>query len=199
MPRRPDHPVEPLFSDRWSPRSFTGEPIPDDVLLTALEAARWAPSAMNAQPWRFLVARQGEPSWQTFLDVLLPRNRLWARQASALIVVLSRRQVEYQDKLVPNSSHSFDAGAAWASFALQALLLGWHTHGIGGFDHDAARASLDIPESFAVDAMIAIGKRGDLHDLPADFQAREVPSERRPLRESVFLGGFNGPSFGNEA
>lgn len=199
MSRYPDHPVAPLFLDRWSPRSFTGEPIPDHVLLTAFEAARWAPSAMNAQPWRFLVARPSEPAWETFFDLLLPRNRLWAGRASALILVLSGRQIEYQDKLVPNSSHSFDAGAAWASFALQALLLGWHTHGIGGFDREAARVRLGIPETFAVDAMIAIGKRDDPGNLPADFHAREVPSERRSLREIVFTGDFNGPSFGEQA
>lgn len=195
MSRHPDHPVEPLFTNRWSPRSFTGEPIPDEVLLSAFEAARWAPSAMNAQPWRFLVARPGEPAWQVFLDLLLPRNRLWAGQASALIVVLSSRQVEHQDRLVPNVSHSFDTGAAWASLALQALLLGWHTHGIGGFDHEAARARLGIPESFAAEAMVAIGKRGDPDGLPADFRAREVPSGRRPLAETVFAGSFNGPSW----
>jgi nitroreductase len=192
MSRAPDHPVAPLFVDRWSPRSFSGEAIPDADLLTAFEAARWAPSASNVQPWRFIVARNGDAAWPVFLDLLMPRNRLWAAQASALIVIASATQVERRGVTGHNHSHSFDTGAAWANFAHQALLLGWHTHGIGGFDRDAARVALAIPEDFAVEAVVAIGRQGDLDTLHADFHAQEAPNTRRPLADFVFAGRFGG-------
>jgi nitroreductase len=195
MSRRPDHPVEPLFVDRWSPRSFSGEPVPDTVLLSAFEAARWAPSASNAQPWRFLFARPADPSWSDYLELLIPRNRQWAAQASALIVIVSALDVERRGEVVANISHSFDAGAAWTNFAHQALLLGWHTHGIGGFDRVAARERLAIPQDFAIEAMVALGKRANLDRLHADFHPQETPNGRRPLTESVFAGSFGTPAF----
>lgn len=198
MTRIADHPIDPLFTNRWSPRSFTGEPVPDAVLKTAFEAARWAPSAMNAQPWRFLVARPGDAHWQTYLSLLLPRNQLWASRASALVLILSARQLDRRGETVDNLAHSFDAGAAWANFAHQALLLGWHTHGIGGFDRKAAREKLAIPESLAIENIIALGRRGDLQSLDPDFHAGEAPNSRRPLDETVFAGLLDQPAFAQE-
>lgn len=198
MARQPAHPVEPLFVDRWSPRSFNGEPVPDSVLQTAFEAARWAPSASNAQPWRFLVSRRGDAHWETFVGLLATRNALWARHASALIVILSDRWVERRGERVENVSHSFDAGAAWTNFAHQALLLGWHTHGIGGFDRTAARTQLAIPDAFAIEAIVALGRVGGLDTLHADFHASEQPSDRRSLDETVFEGRLDRPAFATE-
>jgi nitroreductase len=198
MARRPDHPVDPLFVDRWSPRSFTAEPVPDAVLLSAFEAARWAPSASNAQPWRFLVARRDDAHWQDFVGLLAPRNALWAGQASALVVILSERMVERRGDVVANVSHSFDAGAAWANFAHQALLLGWHTHGIGGFDRAAARERLEVPEAYAIESMVALGKVGGLDTLHGDFHAGESPNGRRPIDATVFAGRLGLPAFASE-
>ncbi|MCW2404627.1 nitroreductase [Sphingobium sp. B1D7B] len=195
MTRAADHPVDPLFVDRWSPRSFTGEAVPETVLKSAFEAARWAPSAQNAQPWRFLVTQRGDAWWDTYLGFLMPRNRLWAAQASALVLILSRRSVERRGEIVENTSHRFDAGAAWANFAHQALLLGWHTHGIGGFDRGSARARLAIPDDFAIEAIIALGRRGDLHELDPEFHSTEAPNGRRPLDEFVFSGTLDVPAF----
>lgn len=198
MARIPDHPVEPLFVDRWSPRSFTGEPVPDAVLASAFEAARWAPSASNVQPWRFLIARHGDAHWDIFVSLLAPRNALWASRASALIVVLSKLKLERRGAIVDNLSHSFDAGAAWTNFAHQALLLGWHTHGIGGFDRDAARALLAVPEDLAIETIVALGRQGALDTLHADFHAGESPSTRRPIAETVFAGRLGQPAFASE-
>lgn len=198
MSRIADFPIDPLFTNRWSPRSFTGEAVPDAVLHSAFEAARWAPSAMNAQPWRFLVARPGEELWETYVGLLVSRNQLWAAKASALIIILSARDLDYRGERAPNPSHSFDAGAAWANFAHQALLLGWHTHGIGGFDKGAARERLNIPEDFAVEAIIALGRRGDLEGLDPQFHGAEAPNGRRPLSESVFAGTLDNPAFPQE-
>lgn len=198
MARTAAYPVEPLFVDRWSPRSFTAEPVPDAVLLSIFEAARWAPSASNAQPWRFLLARRGDAAWADFTSLLLPRNALWAAQSSALILILSATHVERRGEVVENVSRSFDAGAAWANLAHQALLLGWHTHGIGGFDRAAARERLGIPDAFAVEAMVALGRAGGLDGLHADFHAQETPNDRRPLDETVFAGRLGAPAFASE-
>ena len=192
--RQPEHPIHALFAERWSPRSFTAEPVPDAVLAAAFEAARWAPSAMNAQPWRFIVARPGEPAWPTFTALLNGRNARWAGKAAALVLIVSARRLERGGERVDNASHSFDAGAAWANFAHQALLLGWHTHGIGGFDRDAARTRLNVPDDFAIEALVALGRRGGLDTLDADFHGQEAPNGRRPIRETVFSGAFGTPS-----
>lgn len=198
MARTPDHPVAPLFVDRWSPRSFTGEPVPDAVLASAFEAARWAPSASNVQPWRFLIARNGDAHWESFVSLLAPRNALWASRASALIVVLSELKLERRGAIVDNISHSFDAGAAWTNFAHQALLLGWHTHGIGGFDREAARELLAVPDDFAIETIVALGRQGALDTLHADFHAGESPNTRRPIAETVFAGRLGEPAFASE-
>lgn len=199
MTRQADHPIDPLFTNRWSPRSFTGEDVPPGVLHSALEAARWAPSASNAQPWRFLVSRNGDASWARFTALLNGRNARWAHRASALILIVSEREIERGGQRGPNNSHSFDAGAAWANFAHQALLLGWHTHGIGGYDRELARETLKIPAGFALEALIALGRQGPLDTLDEDFHAQESPNARRPLGESVFAGEFGVPAFERES
>jgi nitroreductase len=198
MSRLADHPIDPLFTNRWSPRSFTGEEVPLEVLHSALEAARWAPSASNAQPWRFLIARNGDPHWPTFTALLNGRNARWASKASAFVLIVSEKEIERGGQRGPNNSHSFDAGAAWANFAHQALLLGWHTHGIGGYDRALARETLGIPEGFALEALIAIGRQASLDTLDEDFHAQESPNTRRPLSESVFAGAFGVPAFERE-
>lgn len=198
MSRQADHPIDPLFTNRWSPRSFTGEKVPLDVLHSALEAARWAPSASNAQPWRFLIARNGDANWDRFTALLNGRNARWANRASALVLIVSALEVERGGEIWPNNSHSFDSGAAWANFAHQALLLGWHTHGIGGYNRDLAREALNIPEDFALEALIALGRQGAVDALDEDFHAQEKPSTRRSLAESVFAGAFGVPAFERE-
>jgi len=198
MTRLADHPIDPIFTDRWSPRSFTGEEVPLDVLHTALEAARWAPSALNAQPWRFIVSRHGDESWDRFTALLNGRNARWATRASALILIVSALEIERNGERITNNAHSFDAGAAWANFAHQALLLGWHTHGIGGYDRERARETLAIPADFALEALIALGRQGPGDTLDEDLRALESPNARRPLSHSVFAGTFGVPAFEKE-
>jgi nitroreductase len=188
--RKTEFEVNPLFVQRWSPRAYTGEAIPDEVLFGTLEAARWAPSAVNAQPWRFIYSKRDSRSWATFLDLLLPGNRRWADKASALVVIVSRRSFIKNGETVPSRSHSFDAGAAWQNLALQATAFGWHAHAIGGFDAEKARIALQIPESFVAEVVVAIGKRGDKSALPPDLQEREVPNTRQPLKELALEGVF---------
>jgi nitroreductase len=193
MPERTaDHPIAPQFLARWSPRAFSGETLPESKLLQFLEAARWAPSGFNAQPWRFIWGRAGTPAWQPIFSTLSAYNQGWARRASALVLVLSQQrwvapgQAEAQD----NRTHAFDAGAAWGHLALQISLSGWFAHGIGGFDRDAARAALGVPEGYSLHAVIAIGKLGDKALLPEALQARETPNSRLPLSALAAEGRF---------
>jgi nitroreductase len=186
-----EHKIHPLFLKRWSPRSYTGEEIPESVLFSAFEAARWAPSAVNAQPWRFLYAKRDSSSWSTYVDLINPNNRVWAERASVLIVVVSKRTVIGRDGVLRLSkTHSFDTGAAWQSLALQVTEEGWHAHAIGGFDREKARKVLKVPGDFAVEVAIAIGRLGDKSLLPPDLQDREALNTRRPLQELVLEGSF---------
>ena len=142
--RKADRPVDPLFLERWSPRAFDGSEMPEEDLLTLFEAARWAPSAFNSQPWRFLYARRGDADWERFLGLLIPWNQSWAHSASALVYILSDT-LPFTDKAgepATSHTHSYDSGAAWACLALQASRHGlsgaWHVG--GGFRAGPGRA-----------------------------------------------------------
>jgi nitroreductase len=194
--RIPDHTIDPLFFGRWSPRAFTGEQIPVETLMGLFEAARWAPSAMNVQPWRFVFARRGTPEFERLLATLAPANQLWAANAAALVALVSHELMALpgKDELVPSASHSFDAGAAWAQLALQAHLWGWATHAMGGFDREKANAALALPAAYRIEVFVAIGRQGDASALPDWAKAREKPSDRKPLAELVREGSFEGPA-----
>src|SRR3954466_14430774 len=164
--RRSDHPVDPLFLARWSPRAFDRSEMPQADLSTMFEAARWAPSSFNAQPWRFLYAKREDADWERFLDLLIPFNRGWAQSASVLIYILSDTQMEMKPgEPFPSHSHSFDAGAAWACLALQATMIGYHAHGMVGVDFDRARIELKVPERYRFEAAAVIGRAGDIATL----------------------------------
>jgi hypothetical protein len=135
-PRRADYPIEPIFLERWSPRAFSADAISEADLHSVFEAARWAPSASNLQPWRFFYARRNTPAFATFLGLLVPGNQAWAKNAAALMILASQKSFIPPGKSEPVESrtHSFDTGAAWGFLALQALRLGYVTHAMAGFD-----------------------------------------------------------------
>ena len=192
--RKADYPVAPIFLDRWSPRAFDSSVIPDEDLMTIFEAARWAPSSFNAQPWRLLYAKREDADWERFLDLLIPFNRGWAHSASVLIYFLSDTQMEMvPGQPMPSHSHSFDTGAAWASLALQATMMGYHAHGMVGVDFDRARTELKVPERYRFEAAAVVGRAGDIAVLDEKLQAREVPSDRKPVTEFAFRGGWPQP------
>ena len=186
--RRADHPIDELFLDRWSPRAMTGEPIPDEELMVLFEAARWAPSSFNNQPWRILYARRDTEHWATFLDLLVESNQAWASNAAALLLFVSKTTFDRNGK--PARTHSFDAGSAWENLALQASLRGVVAHGMQGFDYDRARTALDIPDEYQVEAMVAVGRPGPRESLPEKLQAVESPNDRRPLAQTICEGPF---------
>jgi nitroreductase len=190
--RIPDHPIERIFTDRWSPRAFEAAPMPASDLLTILEAARWAPSAYNIQPWRFLYSHRDDGHWQNHLGLLDQFNMSWARNASALVFILSNTVIPADGERPQRISHTrnFDAGAAWAQLALQATSLGYQAHAMAGINFDQAHDVLSVPQQYGVEIAIAIGKRANPSVLKKDLQDREQPSQRLPLKEIAFAGVF---------
>ncbi|WP_372782855.1 nitroreductase family protein [Phenylobacterium sp.] len=188
--RTADHDIDPRFLTRWSPRAFTGEAMPDALLMSLFEAARWAPSASNIQPWRFVYAHRDSPQWEPLFHALMDMNQPWVARASVLAYVISDR-FRRRPGVEPteNRSHSFDTGAAWALLALQAQHIGWAAHAMGGFHVAKAHEATDVPEShYRIEAAIAIGRPTDAHVLPESYRAREVPSGREPVAGFVFEG-----------
>ncbi|WP_226479642.1 nitroreductase family protein [Natrinema amylolyticum] len=186
--REPDHDIDPLFVNRWSPRAMTGEPLDESEYLPLFEAARWAPSAFNNQHWRFLYASREDDEWDTFVDLLGEGNRAWATDAAVLAVIVSKTTFDHNGEPAP--VHSFDTGAAWENLALEGARRGLAVHGMAGFDYERAAEELDVPDEFAVEAMAAIGERAPPETLPEELRERERPSDRKPLEEIVHRGGF---------
>jgi nitroreductase len=184
--RQADYPIDRLFLDRWSPRALSGAAIPLHDLMTLLEAARWAPSSSNLQPWRMLYARRETPTWPLFFDLLTDANKSWVQHAGALVLFVSHKVNEKTGQ--PAATHSLDTGAAWGFFALQGFARGYVVHGMRGFDLGRARQDLGIPEDYAIEVMVAVGSPAPLETLPPKLQEREIPSQRRKLTETVFEG-----------
>lgn len=189
-PRQPDHPVDALFVERWSPRAFAPDAMRQEDVLTVLEAARWAPSSSNRQPWRFVWALRGEAGFDGIAGALNPSNRDWAEKAAALIVVASKTTALNGDEVVANGAHAFDAGTAWAHLALQAHLKGFASHAMGGFDAVALAKAIALPANHALHAVVALGKRGNPVSLPEGSRARETPNGRVPLSDVARHGRF---------
>jgi nitroreductase len=186
--RRAQYDINPLLLHRWSPRAMSGEEIPDMELMRLFEAARWAPSSYNGQPWRFIYVKRNTEHWDKLFNLMVDFNKSWAKSAAVLVVVISRKNFEHDEK--PSVTHQFDAGAAWENLALQAETQGLVTHGMQGFDYEKARRDLSIPDVFDVMAMVAIGKPAPKEVLSAEFQKREQPSDRKQLSEIIMEGKF---------
>ena len=186
--RKPEHPVHDIIVNRWSSRAMSGEAVPHGKLMSLFEAARWAPSSFNNQPWRFVYVTKDSDRWDDFFNLLVPFNQAWAKNAGALVVIVSRNTFDFSGD--PGNTHSFSAGAAWQNIALQASLNNLVAHGASGFDYDKARADLNIPADYTIDAMVILGKPGKVEDLPEEMRGGEVPSDRKPLKELVFEGEF---------
>lgn len=184
--------IHPLIVERWSPRSFDGSPVPEADLEAMLSGAGLAPSAFNSQPWTFLYARRGDANWDRFLALLIPFNQSWAKDAGALVFVVSDTLSRGGAEPQPLYSHSFDAGAAWATLALQATHMGWHAHAMTGIDFDKARAELGLPDDHRLEAAVAIGRRAPAERLPEGLREREAPSARKPVSAIAVAGNWRG-------
>jgi nitroreductase len=186
--RKPEYSVDTLFYTRWSPRAYEPIEMPESELNSLFEAAKWAPSCFNEQPWFFLYAKRDTENWKLFFSLLVEMNQSWAKNASVLMVLVSKKTFSKNGK--PNDSHSIDAGAAWQSLALQAHSKGWAAHGMAGFDKEAAAKELNIPDDYEVEMMIAVGKQSDKEDLPDSLKEKESPSTRKKVAEITREGKF---------
>ena len=189
--RRSDLPVHPVLNERFSPRAFSDRAITDAELELVLEAARWAPSSMNEQPWRFLVTRKGGDGHAELLAALNPSNQVWADKAPVLILNLVHRTLSRNGQENYHARH--DLGLATAQLTAQATALGMGLHILGGFNAEMVRTAFEIPDTYDLVSVIALGFPGDPESLPEHLQQRELQhSPRRPLSELVHYGRFNG-------
>jgi len=186
--RKSNYPIEKSILERRSLRAMTGEEITEDELFTLFEAARWAPSAYNSQPWRFIYGKRGTPAFDKLFSVLIEFNQSWTINAAVLVCVVSKKTSDNSGK--PMKTHSFDTGLAVENLALQGTINGLVIHPMEGFDYEKARSELKISDDFQVEAMIAIGKPAPKETLPKELEEREVPSLRKELSELVFEGSM---------
>jgi nitroreductase len=178
--------VLPIILDRWSPRSFTDRDVSPADLAKLFEAARWTASSYNEQPWRFLVGTRNSNTYKKIFDSLMPQNQAWAKNAPVLILGVAKSKFSHNNS--PNRVALYDLGAATSYLTLQAAALGLATHQMAGFDPDAARKALEIPEEYGIGAVVAVGYQGEPAALTNEqLLAHEVaPRDRKPLHDFVF-------------
>ncbi|SAK94177.1 nitroreductase [Caballeronia hypogeia] len=190
-PAPTDIDIHELIAGRWSPRAFADKPVDRAQLHRLLEAARWAPSSNNMQPWRFIAfdRHRDEAAFNRAFDTLAPSNQKWNAHVPLLVCVAA---YSLTPKNEPNKTALYDTGAAAMTLVLQAHALGLATHQMGGFDRDAFRAAFSIPDEVQVIAMVAIGHFGDASQLDEALREREAaPRARKPLGETAFEGAWN--------
>lgn len=168
----------------WSPRAFDSEKqVPESELRALLEAARYAPSCFNEQPWRYLIARDSEVR-DKIIDSMTPGNKEWAPKAPVLMVILSKQTFAQNGK--DNRWHQFDAGTSWGYLQLEAQRRGMITHAMGGFNSNKLRESLNIPDEYTIIALMALGYYGDPENLTDNYKAKENPSPRKSIDDIIF-------------
>ena len=190
-PRQVAYPIHDLLRRRWSPRAFAKRAVEPEKLRSVLEAARWAPSSFNAQPWSFLVAtRDGDAAdYERMLGCLVEFNQNWAKSAPVLIVAVATNAFEHNNK--PNRHAFYDTGAAVAMLSVEATSLGLHVHQMAGFSPEQVRSVYGVPESAEPVSAIALGYVGDPDTLPEDLRKKELaPGERKPVASFVYSGGW---------
>lgn len=186
--RKTSQSVDPLFLQRWSPRSFKKVDISDEEVRTIFEAARWSPSSYNAQPWRFVISNNNQ-EFDQFLDLVLESNQIWAKNSSRIGFIFSQNQFEHNQK--ENPWAQFDAGSAWMSFTLQANILGYQTHGLAGIKYEDIYEKFEVSsDEYKLICGFALGKMDIPDQLPEELKSREQPSVRKPLSETLGFGKF---------
>jgi nitroreductase len=180
MSREFNFEIMPEIKERWSPRAFDSKAVSRDELMALFEAARFAPSCFNEQPWRFIIADE-EKQLLKMRGILAPSNQVWANKAPALILIASKKTFTLNGK--ENYWHMFDAGTAWGYFSLEAQRRGLITHAMGGFDREKAREEFDIPEDYTIIAVVAVGYYGKKDSLSDDLQSREHPDNRMEIKD----------------
>jgi nitroreductase len=184
--RKSEYNVNKLILNRTSPRAMSGEEIDNRELFAILEAGRYAPSAYNYQPWKFLYAKRETKEWDLFFESLVDFNKSWVKNASVIILVIADKMFNDKEEII----NIFDSGAAMENMALQAKDLDLVGHAMSGFDYKKIRENLEIPENYHILAMLAVGKKGKIEDLPVELQDKEIVSSRKELSEIAIEGKF---------
>lgn len=181
-------PLHPLLAQRWSPRAWSARPVTREQARPLFEAARWAPSALNVQPWRFVVGYRGDSTWDLLHDALMPGNQPWAESAPLLVLAVTQTT---DDEGNARPIAPYELGLAVSQLTVQAQAEGLHVHQMGGFSTDAVRVSFSLPETMTPYVVLAIGEIGDPEALAEPFRSREfAPRTRLPLEETVFAGSW---------
>lgn len=183
-----DYPVHELIQNRWSPRAFSDRAIPAEVLRSLFEAARWAPSSNNEQPWAYLVATMDDAdSFEKALGSLVEFNANWAKKAPVLVIAVA--ELAFAKNNAPNRNAFYDVGAASLQLSIEATARGLVVHQMAGFDPETAKEAFNIPQGWEPIAAMAIGYPGETSSLPEPLQTREkAPRTRKPIREFVMSG-----------
>ncbi len=186
-----EFPVIDLLKNRWSPRAFSSESIEEEKIMSLLEAARWAPSCYNEQPWNFILfKKENLEDYNKILDVLSPRNRLWAKNAPLIMLSVAKMNFERNNKF--NRYSLYDVGGAVANLTLQATSMGLYVHQMAGFDSEKAEELLNIPEGYKPVTAIAVGYLGNKEDLPEEFNRSEsAPRNRKSISNFTFEGKWS--------
>lgn len=180
MERIFNYEIMPEIKSRWSPRAFDNEKISKEDVMALIEAARYAPSCFNEQPWRFIVADNHE-TLTKIRGILAPSNQIWADQAPVLIIILSKKTFARNSK--DNYWNMFDAGTAWGYMSLEAQRRGLITHAMGGFSKDKTREEFNISDDYNIITVVAVGKYGNKENLTEELQDREHPETRMEIEE----------------
>jgi len=186
-----EHPISKVLSERWSPRAFNDDIPTEKQLKTLLEAARWAASSYNEQPWRFVVGIKGEgSSYQNIFECLNEFNQAWAKGAPVLLMVCAKEEFSHNGNT--NKHFMYDCGAAMSNLCTQATAEGLHVHQMAGIHPDKAKDVLNVPDGFKAITAAAIGFAGDPNQLPDDHKKSELAErKRKPLSEISFLGSWD--------
>jgi nitroreductase len=187
------YPLDKLLRERWSPRAFSDRLVTDEHLGSLLEAARWAPSSSNDQPWFFILAqKQNKEEFEKAVACLNPRNQTWASGAPVLLFAVARTNFDNQDK--PNRHAPYDLGQAVAHLSIEATALGLQVHQMAGISADKVRETYAVPPNYEIFTGIAIAYLGNPQTLPEDLQQKEAaPRKRKPLDSFVFSGKWGQP------
>ncbi|HXY01843.1 MAG TPA: nitroreductase family protein [Candidatus Limnocylindrales bacterium] len=193
-PATTDHPVQELIRERWSPRAFSEKPIRPEVLRSLFEAARWAPSSNNEQPWAFLVATQEDQEFHArMLSTLVEFNQAWAKHAPVLAIAVS--ELTFARTGDANRNAFYDTGAAVANLSAEATARGLFVHQMAGFNPQKAIELFQIPKGWEPIAALVIGYPGDPQSLPENLRQRELaPRSRKPLSDFVMSGTWGHPA-----
>jgi nitroreductase len=185
-PADTDYPIEELLRRRWSPRAFSQRIVEPEKMRSLFEAARWAPSSFNEQPWHFIVAtKDDEANFAKLLSCLVEKNQQWARHAPVLMVSVTELNFAKTGK--PNRHAFHDVGLAMGNMLVEATALGLFVHQMAGFSPEKVKELFAVPDGYEAVAAIAIGYGADADDAPPGFVEQEkAPRSRKPVRSFVF-------------